>query len=133
MSTRTWRRAVVVLAIGTGGLLSCISERSPVEPPAGVTECALPLDRVARGDAIVLIRGQQFLPDTVRVRQGQAVTWVNCEPVGADPHTSTSLTGIWDSPLLQRAEAYSRTFTATGTFGYTCIPHPHMRGGVIVE
>ena len=93
---------------------------------------ALPLDRVAQGDAMVLIRGQQFLPDTVRVRPGQAVTWVNCEAPGADPHTSTSMTGVWDSPLLQRADFYTRTFATAGTFSYTCIPHPHMRGVVLV-
>lgn len=113
--------------------LSCISDRSALGPPAGVVDCALPLEAIARGDAIVIIRGQQFLPDTARVRVGQAVTWVNCEAQGADPHTSTAQDALWDSPLLASGDAYSRTFDDAGSFPYTCVPHPHMRGAVVVQ
>jgi plastocyanin len=114
-------------------VLACFSERSPVAPPDGLADCVLPLQSVARGDAIVLIRGQQFLPDTARVRPGQAVTWVNCEAAGADPHTSTAQAGQWDSPLLHRGDFFTHPFAGTGTFAYLCLPHAHMRGAVIVE
>ena len=124
-------RRVVVLIAGAGA--ACFSDRSPVAPPAGAADCVLPLQPVARGDAIVLIRGQQFLPDTVRVRSGEAVTWVNCEEAGADPHTSTALDGQWDSPLLHRGDFFTYSFADPGNVGYLCLPHSHMRGVVIVE
>jgi plastocyanin len=134
MSTRMMRFGGWAVLLGAAtAAASCFSERGPTEPPAGLTDCALPLQAVARGDAIVLIRGQAFLPDTVHARPGQRVTWVNCEPEGADAHTSTAVGGAWESPLLQRAAFFTHEFGAAGEFAYTCLPHPHMRGAVIVE
>jgi hypothetical protein len=123
------RWAVLVTLAGA----ACFSERTPLAPPLGVADCVIPLQPVARGDAIVLLRGQQFLPDTVRVRSGQTVTWVNCEASGAEPHTSTAQAGQWDSPLLHRGDFFSHSFADAGAFAYVCLPHPHMRGAVIVE
>jgi plastocyanin len=67
------------------------------------------------------------------VRPGQSVTWVNCEEAGSERHTSTAQSGAWDSPLLDAGAHYTRVFDGSGRFAYTCLPHPHMRGTVIVE
>jgi plastocyanin len=116
--------------LGAAG--GCISERSPVDVTE-LADCAVPLQAVARGDLLVLIRDFSFLPDTLRVPAGRVVTWVNCEGPAADPHTATAADEAWTSALLRRAEFFSRTFVDPGTFHYFCLPHPFMRGVVVVE
>jgi plastocyanin len=121
---------VAAVALAGGG---CFSERTPAEPTGELIDCLLPADAVRRGDQFVVIRGFAFLPDTVRIAPGRTVTWVNCESAAAEAHTSTADDRAWDSPLLRRGDSYSHTFTATGSFGYFCLPHAGMRGAVIVQ
>lgn len=121
----------LVLGIGLVVLLSCFSERDGTGP-VDTGDCAIPLSAIGAGKVVVAIRNFTFSPDTVRVRPGTQVTWVNCETDVQDFHTSTS-TGGWDSGALNRGEFYARTFGSTGDFGYFCEPHPFMRGAVIVQ
>ena len=124
--------AAVLLVIG-----ACVSERQKAGGPTGTIEgdCNIPVGSPIIGStqALVAIRGFAFSPDTVRVKRGTTVTWVNCENAGIDAHTSTSDTEIWDSPFLSPGETYSHTFDDAGQFGYFCTPHPFMRGAVVVE
>lgn len=124
--------AAAALAMA-GILAACISERSIVDPTADLATCVLPLDALVRGDALVIIRHHVFVPDTVRLGAGRAVTWINCEAAGSDPHTSTATAGAWSSPLLQPGESWTHPNPAAGIHDYTCLPHPFMRGVVIVE
>ena len=122
----------LVLGMGLVFLLSCFSERDGTGPIVETGDCAIPLSAIGAGKVVVAIRNFTFSPDTVRVRPGTQVTWVNCETDVQDFHTSTS-TGSWDSGALNRGEFYARTFGSTGDFGYFCEPHPFMRGAVIVQ
>lgn len=121
---------VVTLQLLAAG---CFSDRTVVDPSGELVTCVVPLEAVARGDALVFIRNLAFVPQTVRISPGRSVTWINCEAEGADPHTSTADDGAWDSPLLPSGASFSRQFTAAGSFDYHCLPHPFMRGEVIVE
>jgi amicyanin len=121
---------VVTLQLLAAG---CFSDRTVVDPSAELVTCVVPLEAVARGDALVFIRNLAFVPQSVRISPGRSVTWINCEAEGADPHTSTADDGAWDSPLLPSGASFSRQFTDTGSFEYHCLPHPFMRGEVIVE
>lgn len=127
--------ALVVVAIVVILLFaSCAGEKS-VAPPQLPAECST-TGGVVAGDptrAVVLIRNFAFLPDTIRAAKGVTVTWVNCEPPGPDPHTSTSVDNVWRSGYLRQGEKYTRTFAAVGTFGYYCEPHPTMRAGIVVQ
>jgi plastocyanin len=114
-------------------LAACISDRWIADPVGDLADCVIPVDALARGDALVIIHRQAFVPDTVRLRPGRSVTWVNCEADGSDPHTSTAEDGEWASPLLQAGDSWSVAFPAAGTHAYTCLPHPFMRAVVIVE
>jgi plastocyanin len=78
----------------------------------------------------VPIRDLEFGLRRLIIRPGTTVIWVN---EGAIPHTSTSDTGAWNSPMLQRGESYSRVFTQTGEFPYHCVPHPMMTAVVVVQ
>jgi plastocyanin len=125
-------RGAVALALAVL-LAGCISDRWIADPVGDLADCVIPVDALARGDALVIIHRQAFVPDTVRLRPGRSVTWVNCEAVGSDPHTSTAEDGEWASPLLQAGDSWSVAFAAAGTHAYTCLPHPFMRAVVIVE
>lgn len=123
----------VSAAIAVGG---CFSERSAATGPIdSAGTCRIPIGSPIIGSTAALVAMQNFAfqPDTVRVRAGTTVTWVNCETDGVDAHTSTSDDDEWDSPFLDPGASYSRTFAEPGRYDYHCVPHPFMRGVVIVE
>lgn len=126
--------AGLVAAALAAPTLACFSERSEVAGPAG-GECRIAVNSPVVGSvqALVAIRNFAFQPATLRVPRGTTVTWVNCEPENVDPHTSTSDTGLWNSPLLAPGATYSRRFDEPGTFPYHCVPHPFMQARVTVE
>lgn len=70
-----------------------------------------------------------FQPAVLQIKKGTTVTWTNQDTA---PHT---VTGDFSGPasgLLQKGQTYSYTFNTMGAFPYHCIPHPGMRGTVIV-
>lgn len=87
--------------------------------------------RATTADAtLVQIRQFDYSPRTITIRVGDSVEWLNVDPVG---HTATAIDGSWDSGMLGEGERYARVFNQPGRYEYYCIPHPDMRGRVIVE
>jgi quinohemoprotein ethanol dehydrogenase len=66
---------------------------------------------------------------TFTVSAGTTVTWVN---TGTQPHTSTSITGGWDTGIISPGGSATTVMKKVGTFTFTCTPHPWMIGQVIV-
>ena len=71
--------------------------------------------------------------DTVAV--GGTVTWTNN---GANPHTSTSDTGVWDSAQVDPGGSFEFAFDEPGTFEYHCTFHgaaggAGMSGTIVVR
>ncbi len=126
--------AVTLMAVAALLLASCLSERGEtiVSP---VADCSLPLDGTVLGTTTTLVQivSFTFVPAEIRIPAGTSVTWIYCEPPGEELHTSTSDTGVWDSPLLDREETFMFRFNEPGTFPYHCTPHPFMQATVIVE
>ena len=126
--------AAMMLAVALAN--GCFSERMHGTGPVAPTgECRIPIDSPVIGTtgALVAVRGFAYSPDTLRVKPGTTVTWINCEPAGVDAHTATSDAAVWQSPFLEPGAMYSYTFGGAGLFDYHCVPHPFMRGVVIVE
>jgi plastocyanin len=121
------------MLVATLVTLSCFSDRPGALAPISGEDCRVPGSAIGPDRAVVLIRGFTFLPDTLRVRPGTTVTWVNCEAAGVEAHTSTSSSGAWDSGLLLPGDAFSTTFATAGSFAYFCQPHAGMTGMVIAE
>ncbi len=129
------RRLIVgVLALAVAAVVACFSDRGS-GPVVGAAECRVPVTVIDSLHYIVAIRDFGFHPDTLTVPVGATVTWVNCEDVGQEPHTTTSdTTGIWSSADLSPGNRFSHTFTTAGPFPYHCIPHESfMRGEIIVQ
>jgi len=94
----------------------------------------------------VLIENYAYIPAEITITAGTTVTWINKDPVG---HTVTE--GVPESPkpanqrlfdsanaaqgeydVMLQGQSWSFTFTTPGTYHYYCLPHPYMKGRVIV-
>ena len=80
--------------------------------------------------SLARIRQFGYAPREITIRAGETVEWLNIDPVG---HTATATDGSWDSGMLEEGERYARVFSAPGRYEYYCVPHPEMRGTVIVR
>jgi plastocyanin len=78
----------------------------------------------------VNIANFKFDPGTLTVEVGTKVTWTQLDET---IHDSTSKTKVWSSPILNKGDKYSYTFTKAGTYEYWCSIHPEMLGRVIVK
>jgi plastocyanin len=118
-----------IIALLATFVAACFSER---QETTGTTEgiCSLELGEGVPGSTLVVINRFTFGPPEVRVRIGERVTWINCDP---DAHTSTADGGEWASPLLAQGQVFTQTFSAVGEFSYHCEPHPFMTGRVVIE
>jgi plastocyanin len=126
------KRLLLMCAIGCVTVLACVSERGG--GPGNIAgECRVPVSVIDSTHVIVAIRNFAFLPDSLKIAPGATVTWVDCEDVGQQPHTTTSNTSVWNSPTMASGDRYSHTFAAPGTFGYYCTIHPYMIGKIVVQ
>jgi plastocyanin len=123
--------AAVPLGIGA----ACFSERAGGPTFSGAAECRVPVTVIDSLHVIVAMRDFRFVPDTVTVPVGATVTWVNCEPAGTEPHTTTSDTPAWDSGEFAVGLRFSHRFPAAGVFPYHCTPHRDllMVGQIVVQ
>jgi len=73
-----------------------------------------------------------FTPQVARVFIGMnnTVIWRNGD---VSAHTITEDAGRFRSPLINPGKDWTYTFTAPGTYEYYCMPHPWMRGTIIVQ
>lgn len=109
-----------VAPLGTGAQWARVFSAREAEATTAETQA---------GAVRVDLRDIEFAPDTVRIRVGGTVHWVNGDIV---VHTVEANDGSWASGSLRADQRYSRVFSSAGTFAYHCGPHPHMRGVVIV-
>lgn len=71
-----------------------------------------------------------FNPSTTNAVAGDTVRWTNN---GANTHTSTSDSGVWNSGDITPGSTYMRQFSTPGHFPYHCAIHTFMLGTVIVS
>lgn len=87
----------------------------------------------AQSTATIIIKNNAFSQQNITIQAGTSITWRNDD---TDIHTTTSDTGgtsnSWDSPLLNKGQTYTKTFSTPGTYYYHCSVHPNMTGTIIV-
>ena len=95
---------------------------------------ALPVSSFAQnatpGTVTVVIKDFDFSPMDVVIPVGGSVTWTNRD---GEPHTVTSLDGLFRSGALDQDQSYSFTFVKPGVYAYLCSIHPKMRATVTVR
>ena len=77
----------------------------------------------------VVIRGLKYQPETLVVRRGDAVVWVNDDPM---PHTVTSA-GDFDSRSIDPGQSWRFVTRRAGTYPYVCTLHSNMRATLQVD
>ncbi len=100
-----------------------------VAAAATLSTANLPADSKPKPE-MVQIDNFSFAPQTLTVRTGTKVTWVNKDDV---PHTVTSTEKKFKSGVLDTDEQFSYTFSVPGTYAYFCTVHPHMTGTIVVK
>jgi plastocyanin len=119
--------------LGLAAAAACFSERAGGPIVAGAGECRVPVTVIDSMHFLVAIRDFLYYPDSIAVPAGATVTWVNCEPAGTEPHTTTSDAPAWDSGEFAVGERFSHTFPAPGAFPYHCTSHPSMVAKVVAQ
>ena len=78
--------------------------------------------------ASVTIQNFSFQPTPLTVPAGTTVTWTNMDSVNHQIKSTT-----FNSAPLAQGQTYSFTFSAVGTYDYSCAIHPSMHGQIIVR
>ena len=96
----------------------------PASAPTATRPAAAP---VAAGEVQAI--DFDYNPRTITVQPGTSIRFVN---TGKARHTVTAIDGSFDSGLMAKGDAYTRTFSTPGTYDYLCVLHPEMIGTVQV-
>ncbi|WP_420819659.1 cupredoxin domain-containing protein [Pandoraea terrae] len=78
----------------------------------------------------VVIEGTRFEPETLGIRSGDIVVWVNKDPF---PHTVTAQAGEFDSKNIAPGKSWKYVARKRGVFPYICTLHPTMKATLRVE
>ncbi|MFC8666308.1 plastocyanin/azurin family copper-binding protein [Streptomyces sp. NPDC057199] len=79
----------------------------------------------------VAMKGYAFSPAALTVPVGSTVTWTNQDTAPHDVKTTSGPVSI-HSPMLQKGQSWSFTFTTAGSYGYYCTVHPDMTARIVV-
>jgi plastocyanin len=79
---------------------------------------------------IVTVENMKFEPQSLTVRRGDRVVWVNKDLV---PHTATANNHQFDSGNIAPQASWTYVASQDGTFEYSCIFHPTMKATLIVR
>jgi len=71
-----------------------------------------------------------YLRSRLEVVVGTTVEWTNRDPL---PHSVTAVDRSFNSGLIQPGRTFRHTFTKAGTFNFFCMPHPFMKGTIVVR
>lgn len=96
----------------------------------------------AETGATVDITQTALVPQTIRVKQGESVTWTNKDDDAQTPHQLASNDdengdpghGVDSHGPMAQGESYTATFDEPGTYNYYDVTDPvNLKGTVIVE
>ena len=72
-----------------------------------------------------------YEPRVLVVKRGTTVAWLNTDP--GMVHYLGDDGGVFQSALMRQDQRWSYTYNKRGKFPYHCLPHPWMKGEVIVK
>ena len=77
----------------------------------------------------VVIQGLLYVPETLTVRPGDVVVWINKDPF---PHTATAA-GFFDSGSIAEGKSWRFTAKKRGSHPYLCTLHTTMKATLRIE
>jgi plastocyanin len=95
---------------------------APAEQEAATPAATKPA--AAKAKTVVEISGSAFQPQTLDIKVGDTVTFVNKDEIA---HTATA-DGTFDSKTLEQGASFDFTATKAGKIDYVCLFHPGMTG-----
>src|ERR1700733_101516 len=78
----------------------------------------------------VVMKNFDFAPMAITIKAGTSVTWKNLD---GEPHTVTSVDGLFRSGALDQNDAFTFKFDKPGTYKYLCSIHPRMMASAVVQ
>ena len=97
---------------------------------AMVTAASASSAGAAQQSNAVIIKNFDFAPMSITVKAGTSVTWKNLD---GEPHTVTSVDGLFRSGAIDQNESFTFKFDKPGTYHFTCSIHPRMVGTIVVQ
>lgn len=95
---------------------STATRPAPTRAPARVTR--------------TVIKNINYMQPKLQVAVGTTVEWVNNDPL---EHSVTAVDRSFNSGLIHPGKSYRHTFTKAGTYNFYCMPHPFMKGVIVVR
>lgn len=138
---------LAVLLLAAGGCTESAPEAPPPTPvpttkapsPTYHPTTAMPtLEKTPSvNDNTVTITRDGFSPETIVVKRGATVRWVNVDSsedqMVYNPTHRIRIQNVKDGQLISPGQGWSWVFTDQGTFAYQDMVHPDLRGTVRVE
>ncbi len=122
----TFERLLVALGIGLAVVTAAVVVFGGADKPASAGGSAQPVT----GAHQIVISDFKFMPNTVEVKAGTKLTFVNHD---ASPHTATATADkVFDTGILRKGEGKTVTLAKAGTYDYFCELHPFMKATVKV-
>jgi plastocyanin len=78
----------------------------------------------------VVIENMRFNPETLAVRNGDRIVWVNKDLF---PHTATGKARQFDSGSIAANASWTYVVRKPGSYAYNCAFHPTMAGTLTVK
>ncbi|MET7692011.1 plastocyanin/azurin family copper-binding protein [Streptomyces sp. NPDC005483] len=97
-----------------------------------LTVWLLPSGQASAASYSVAMKGYAFSPASLSVPAGSTVTWTNYDTAPHDVKTTSGPLSL-HSPMLNKGQSWSFTFTTAGSYGYVCTVHPDMTAGITVR
>lgn len=85
----------------------------------------------ARSDTVRTgMRNTAYLHERLEITVGTTVEWTNNDAL---PHTVSANDESFDSGIIGPGKRWTYTFTKPGTYPFYCMPHPFMKGVIVVK
>jgi len=120
---------LTAIAIAIGSVLIIVLTGDAASGESASTDSA-PVAAQEAGAAVkVDITNFKYKPETITVKAGSKVTWVNNDVA---PHTATA-DDTFDTGNLEKGGSKAITLSKPGSYSYVCEFHAFMTGTVVVK
>ena len=120
---------LTAIAIAIGSVLIIVLTGDAASGESASTDSAPVAAQEAGAAAKVDITNFKYKPETITVKAGSKVTWVNNDVA---PHTATA-DDTFDTGNLEKGDSKAITLSKPGSYSYICEFHAFMTGTVVVK